>query len=75
MAPFTVIQVAGFTGVKIGCDIMINLSIDVSVLEIGRRGRLQVLIWGWLQHEKEEKKRGKIRDKFLKFQELAEYNR
>ncbi len=35
MAAFAVIQVAGFTGVKVSCGIAIDLGIDVTVLQVG----------------------------------------
>jgi len=35
MAAYTVVQVAGFTGVEVSCGIVIDLTIDVTVLEVG----------------------------------------
>ena len=37
MAALAVIQVAGFTGVEVGCGIAIHLAIDVTMLEVGIR--------------------------------------
>ena len=35
MAARAVIQVAGFTGVEIGCSIAAHLGIDITMLEVG----------------------------------------
>ena len=37
MAALPVVQVAGFTGVKVSCGITIDLGVDLTVLEVGVR--------------------------------------